>query len=228
MQQDLGKFETIIEYVGEQPIVFTEEFCKMYTPKTYYDDYPGTHTYNGKTITLGENVEQLTWYDYFKDKLGETSAQIKNGAWVKPIANAPTYTTGANNTGWYFVYATDKTIGTINAEHSTNANLQYWKRIADAYTSSERNEGKDDNVKNPLASDIVFGNGAPQKSTLYATATAAGTESGYYLYMATSGKSRPSATNQDNKFYIQTLTTNADALAENVAVYYRTISKAKR
>ena len=227
LQQDLGKFETIIEYVGEQPIVFTEEFCKMYTPKTYYDDYPGTHTYNGKTITLGENVEQLTWYDYFIDKLGETSAQIKNGAWVKPIANAPTYTTGANNTGWYFVYATDKTIGTINAEHSTNANLQYWKRIADAYTSSERNEGKDDNVKNPLASDIVFGNGAPQKSTLYATATAAGTESGYYLYMATSGKSRPSATNQGNKFYIQTLTTNADALAENVAVYYRTISKGK-
>ena len=227
LQQDLGKFETIIEYVGEQPIVFTEEFCKMYTPKTYYDDYPGTHTYNGKTITLGENVEQLTWYDYFKDKLGETSAQIKNGAWVKPIANAPTYTTGANNTGWYFVYATDKTIGTINAEHSTNANLQYWKRIADAYTSSERNEGKDDNVKNPLASDIVLGNGAPQKSTLYATATAAGTDSGYYLYMATSGKSRPSATNQGNKFYIQTLTTNADALAENVAVYYRTISKGK-
>ena len=227
LQQDLGKFETIIEYVGEQPIVFTEEFCKMYTPKTYYDDYPGTHTYNGKTITLGENVEQLTWYDYFKDKLGETSAQIKNGAWVKPIVNAPTYTTGANNTGWYFVYATDKTIGTINAEHSTNANLQYWKRIADAYTSSERNEGKDDNVKNPLASDIVLGNGAPQKSTLYATATAAGTESGYYLYMATSGKSRPSATNQGNKFYIQTLTTNADALAENVAVYYRTISKGK-
>lgn len=227
LQQDLGKFETIIEYVGEQPIVFTEDFCKMYTPKTYYDDYPGTHTYNGKTITLGENVEQLTWYDYFKDKLGETSAQIKNGAWVKPIANAPTYTTGANNTGWYFVYATDKTIGTINAEHSTNANLQYWKRIADAYTSSERNEGKDDNVKHPLASDIVIGNGAPQKSTLYATATAAGTESGYYLYMVTSGKSRPSATNQDNKFYIQTLTTNADALAENVAVYYRTISKGK-
>ena len=227
LQQDLGKFETIIEHVGEQPIVFTEEFCKMYTPKTYYDDYPGTHTYNGKTITLGENVEQLTWYDYFKDKLDETSAQIKNGAWVKPIANAPTYTTGANNTGWYFVYATDKTIGTIKAEHSTNANLQYWKRIADAYTSSERNEGKDDNVKNPLASDIVLGNGAPQKSTLYATATAAGTESGYYLYMATSGKSRPSATNQGNKFYIQTLTTNADALAENVAVYYRTISKGK-
>lgn len=226
LQQDLGKFETIIEYVGEQPIVFTEEFCKMYTPKTYYDDYPGVHTYNGNTVTAVTDVN-LTWETYIRTNLGETDAQIKNGAWVKPIANAPTYTTGANNTGWYFVYATDKTIGTINAEHSTNANLQYWKRIADAYTSSERNEGKDDNAKNPLASDIVLGNGAPQKSTLYATATAAGTESGYYLYMATSGKSRPSATNQGNKFYIQTLTTNADALAENVAVYYRTISKGK-
>lgn len=226
LQQDLGKFETIIEYVGEQPIVFTEEFCKMYTPKTYYDDYPGVHTYNGNTVTAVTDVN-LTWETYIRTNLGETDAQIKNGAWVKPIANAPTYTTGANNTGWYFVYATDKTIGTINAEHSTNANLQYWKRIADAYTSSERNEGKDDNVKNPLASDIVLGNGAPQKSTLYATATAAGTESGYYLYMATSGKSRPSATNQGNKFYIQTLTTNADAFAENVAVYYRTISKGK-
>lgn len=226
LQQDLGKFETIIEHVGEQPIVFTEEFCKMYTPKTYYDDYPGVHTYNGNTVTAVTDVN-LTWETYIRTNLGETDAQIKNGAWVKPIANAPTYTTGANNTGWYFVYATDKTIGTINAEHSTNANLQYWKRIADAYTSSERNEGKDDNAKNPLASDIVLGNGAPQKSTLYATATAAGTESGYYLYMATSGKSRPSATNQGNKFYIQTLTTNADALAENVAVYYRTISKGK-
>lgn len=226
LQQDLGKFETIIEHVGEQPIVFTEEFCKMYTPKTYYDDYPGVHTYNGNTVTAVTDVN-LTWETYIRTNLGETDAQIKNGAWVKPIANAPTYTTGANNTGWYFVYATDKTIGTINAEHSTNSNLQYWKRIADAYTSSERNEGKDDNVKNPLASDIVLGNGAPQKSTLYATATAAGTESGYYLYMATSGKSRPRATNQDNKFYIQTLTTNADALAENVAVYYRTISKGK-
>lgn len=227
LQQDLGKFETIIEHVGEQPIVFTEEFCKMYTPKTYYDDYPGEHKFGNVTVSNDGVTAQTTWEEYVKTILNVSDAQIKNGAWVKPIANAPTYTTGANNTGWYFVYATDKTIGTINAEHSTNANLQYWKRIADAYTSSERNEGKDDNVKNPLASDIVLGNGAPQKSTLYATATAAGTESGYYLYMATSGKSRPSATNQDNKFYIQTLTTNADALAENVAVYYRTISKGK-
>ena len=225
LQQDLGKFETIIEYVGEQPIVFTEEFCKMYTPKTYYDDYPGVHTYNGNTVTAVTDVN-LTWETYIRTNLGETDAQIKNGAWVKPIANAPTYTTGANNTGWYFVYATDKTIGTINAEHSTNANLQYWKRIADAYTSSERAAG--DDTKPLTASAIVLDdNGQPQKSTLYATATAAGTESGYYLYMATSGKSRPSATNQGNKFYIQTLTTNADAFAENVAVYYRTISKGK-
>lgn len=226
LQQDLGKFETIIEHVGEQPIVFTEEFCKMYTPKTYYDDYPGEHKFGNFTVSSDRVTAQTTWEEYVKTILNVSDAQIKNGAWVKPIANAPTYTTGANNTGWYFVYATDKTIGTINAEHSTNANLQYWKRIADAYTSSERAAG--DDTKPLTASAIVLDdNGQPQKSTLYATATAAGTESGYYLYMATSGKSRPSATNQGNKFYIQTLTTNADALAENVAVYYRTISKGK-
>lgn len=226
LQQDLGKFETIIEHVGEQPIVFTEEFCKMYTPKTYYDDYPGEHKFGNVTVSSDRVTAQTTWEEYVKTILNVSDAQIKNGAWVKPIANAPTYTTGANNTGWYFVYATDKTIGTINAEHSTNANLQYWKRIADAYTSSERAAG--DDTKPLTASAIVLDdNGQPQKSTLYATATAAGTESGYYLYMATSGKSRPSATNQGNKFYIQTLTTNADALAENVAVYYRTISKGK-
>ena len=233
LQQTLGKFETIVEQVTvegkQQSIVFTEDFCKLYTPKTYYADYPGTHTYNGETVTPGENVEQLTWDNYFKDKLGETSAQIKNGAWVKTVANAVTFTTGTEKTGWYFVYATDKTIGTIKAEHSTNANLQYWKRIADAYTSSERNEGKDDNVKNPLASDIVLGNGAPQKSTLYATAKAAGEDSGYYLYMATSGQSRPTATYSTNKFFIQVLTTTTTQaeLAQNVAIYYRTISKGK-
>lgn len=233
LQQDLGKFETIIEYVGEQPIVFTEEFCKMYTPKTYYDDYPGTHTYNGKTITLGENVEQLTWYDYFKDKLGETSAQIKNGAWVKTVANAVTFTTGTEKTGWYFAFANDATgangLGTINTNHQGGGDyeLKYWKRIANAYTAQERADKEDKKTLDP-PSDIVSG-GQPQHATLYATATAAGEDSGYYLYMATSGQSRPTATYSTNKFFIQVLTTTTTQaeLAQNVAIYYRTISKGK-
>lgn len=225
LQTDLGKFETIVEYVGSQPVVFTEEFCTMYTPKTYYDDYTGTHTYDGKTITPVTDAN-MTWEQYFASSLGIPSAIEKNGAWVKPIANAKSYTTGASDTGWYFVYATDKSIGTISAEHSVNANESYWKRIADAYTASERENG--DDTKPLTASAIVLGdNGQPQKSTLYATATSAGENSGYYLYMATSGESRPSATYSSGKFFIKTLTSNEEALAKNVAVYYRTISRGK-
>lgn len=49
--------------------------------------------------------------------------------------------------------------------------------------------------------------------------------------MATSGNSRPSATYSKNDkyegFFIKTLTASEGALAENVAVYYRTISRGK-
>lgn len=238
LQQTLGKFETIVEQVTvegkQQTIVFTEDFCKLYTPKTYYVDYPGTHTYNGKTVTPGENVEQLTWDNYFKDKLGETSAQIKNGAWVKTVANAVTFTTGTEKTGWYFAFANDATsaygLGTINTNHHKDGGdyeLKYWKRIANAYTAQERADKEDKKTLDP-PSDIVSG-GQPQHATLYATATAAGEDSGYYLYMATSGQSRPTATYSTNKFFIQVLTTTTTQaeLAQNVAIYYRTISKGK-
>ncbi len=224
LQTDLGKFETIVETVNGQPVVFTKEFCEMYTPKTYYVDYTGTHKYKDKTIATVTD-EKLTWAEYFKSSLGIEKAEERNGAWVSPIPNAKSYTTGAENTGWYFVYATDKSIGTISAEHSQNANESYWKRIADAYTASEREAG--DDKKTLTASEIVLGDGQPQKSTLYATATSAGENSGYYLYMATSGNSRPSATYSSGKFFIKTLTASEGALAENVAVYYRTISRGK-
>lgn len=238
LQQTLGKFETIVEQVTvegkQQTIVFTEDFCKLYTPKTYYADYPGTHTYNGETVTPGENVEQLTWDDYFKTRLGETSAQIKNGAWVKTVANAVTFTTGTEKTGWYFAFANDATgaygLGTINTNHHKNGGdyeLKYWKRIANAYTAQERADKEDKKTLDP-PSDIVSG-GQPQHATLYATATAAGEDSGYYLYMATSGQSRPTATYSTDKFFIQVLTTTTTQaeLAQNVAIYYRTISKGK-
>lgn len=226
LQTDLGQFETIVETVNGQPVVFTKEFCEMYTPKTYYVDYTGPHKYKNKDNIPAVTDENLTWEDYFKLSLGITEPKIQNGAWVSPIPNAKSYTTGTENTGWYFVYATDKSIGTISAEHSVNANESYWKRIADAYTASEREKG--DDKKTLTASEIVLGdNGQPQKSTLYATATSAGENSGYYLYMATSGNSRPSATYSSGKFFIKTLTASEGALAENVAVYYRTISRGK-
>lgn len=229
LQTDLGQFETIVETVNGQPVVFTKEFCEMYTPKTYYDDYTGTHKYKDNTIAAVTD-EQLTWEEYFESSLGISNAVKKNSAWVSPIPNAKSYTTGAENTGWYFVYATDKTIGTISAEHSVNANESYWKRIADAYTAGEREAGKDKETL-PASAIVLGNNGQPQKSTLYATATSAGENSGYYLYMATSGNSRPSATYSKNDkyegFFIKTLTASEDSLAQNVAVYYRTISRGK-
>lgn len=179
------------------------------------------------------------------------------------------FTTGTEQTGWFFLYANDANgtgdLGKINTKHSTAAvnnnapsgaaeasevqaddvELKYWKRIADAYTASERANGEDDNAKNPLTSTIVKGFGAPQKGTLYATATAAlVSSSGYYMYVATSGKVKPTIEygNVDNTtlgYLISVNTiknggsaTTADDTTEqsvdtagNVAVFYRKITK---
>lgn len=201
--------------------------------------------------------------------------------WVKGYANEEIagydvehldnlgFTTGTEQTGWFFLYANDANgtgdLGKINTKHSTAAvnnnapsgaaeasevqaddvELKYWKRIADAYTASERANGEDDNAKNPLTSTIVKGFGAPQKGTLYATATAAlVSSSGYYMYVATSGKVKPTIEygNVDNTtlgYLISVNTvknggsaTTADDTTEqsvdtagNVAVFYRKITK---
>ena len=181
--------------------------------------------------------------------LAKTDTDASTSYWVKGYANSDIatydvkdlsklgFTTGKAETGWFFLYANDADgangLGTINTSHSTNSDLQYWKRIADAYTSSERNEGKDDNVKNPLASDIVLGNDAPQKSTLYATATAAEVNSQYYMYTATSNEAvKPQVEFDDtrNGYFISVKTNDQDAAgnkrqAQNVAVFYRKITK---
>ena len=179
------------------------------------------------------------------------------------------FTTGTEQTGWFFLYANDANgagdLGKINTKHSTavvnnnapsgaaeasevqadDAELKYWKRIADAYTASERANGEDDNANNPLTSTIVKGFGAPQKGTLYATATAAlVSSSGYYMYVATSGKVKPTieygnVENNVNGYLISVNTvknggsaTTADDTTEqsadtagNVAVFYRKITK---
>ena len=202
--------------------------------------------------------------------------------WVKGYANEEIagydvehldnlgFTTGTEQTGWFFLYANDANgtgdLGKINTKHSTaavnnnapsgaaeasevqadDAELKYWKRIADAYTASERANGEDDNAQNPLTSTIVKGFGAPQKGTLYATATAASVSaSGYYMYVATSGTVKPTIEygNVENnvKGYlisVQTVkdgdATTADDTTEqsadtagNVAVFYRSVSSAK-
>ncbi len=213
--------------------------------------------------------------------LAQSNTVASTSYWVKGYKNSEIatydvdnlkglgFTTGTEQTGWFFLYANDANgtgdLGKINTKHSTaavnnnapsgaaeasevqadDAELKYWKRIADAYTASERENGEDDNAKNPLTSTIVKGFGAPQKGTLYATATAAHvSSSGYYMYVATSGKVKPTIEygNVDNTtlgYLISVNTvkngdsaTTADDTTEqsadtagNVAVFYRKITK---
>ena len=178
--------------------------------------------------------------------LAKTDTDASTSYWVKGYANSDIatydvkdlsklgFTTGKAITGWFFLYANDATgangLGTINTSHSTNSDLQYWKRIADAYTASEREKGLD---KTDLKSNIVYGGGSPQLSTLYATATAAEVNSQYYMYTATSNEAvKPQVEFDDtrNGYFISVKTNDQDATgnkrqAQNVAVFYRKITK---
>ena len=230
----------------------------------YYEEGQ-THTVNGKSLTIADTFEyneetQVTtykdwdWYfnTYYTGASSNDTKVVKttDGTWVYEKNTWAQYSTGTVNTGWYFVYANDAAgnegnVGTVNAKHTVNGMTQgaytivdrdFWKRIANAYTASEKEKGLNDpsNANYKLNSDIVLnedehGNKAPLVNNLYATATAA-TKSGYYLYIASSGESRPTAINQDDKFYIQINTVDVGnekesaKLAKNVAVYYRSIA----
>ena len=230
----------------------------------YYEEGQ-THTVNGKSLTIADTFEyneetQVTtykdwdWYfeTYYKNASSNDTKVVKtqDGTWVYEKNTWAQYSTGTVNTGWYFVYANDAAgnegnVGTVNAKHTDKRSTQgeytivdrdFWKRIANAYTASEKEKGLNDpsNANYKLNSDIVLnedehGNKAPLVNNLYATATAA-TKSGYYLYIASSGESRPTAINQDDKFYIQINTVDVGnekesaKLAKNVAVYYRSIA----
>lgn len=197
--------------------------------------------------------------------LAKTDTDASTSYWVKGYANSDIatydvkdlsklgFTTGKAITGWFFLYANDATgangLGTINTNHQGGGEieLKYWKRIADAYTASERQTKIKDETgveytlaTIPLKSDIVKDkdiNGAdtksPQKSTLYATATAAEANSQYYMYTATSNEAvKPQVEFDDtrNGYFISVKTNDQDAAgnkrqAQNVAVFYRKITK---
>lgn len=155
------------------------------------------------------------------------------------------YTTGDSKHGWYFLYANNANggysgIGTIDVAHNSDSddeNLKYWKRIADAYSSTERASGAN---TEPLNQSALTQNKQVTKGYVYATATAAPVANGgdgYYLYTTTSkGNSDITHyTTTDNKdaFYININTTdnlNADGKFDendyvgNFAVYYRMIT----
>ncbi len=145
------------------------------------------------------------------------------------------FSTGTEKTGWYFLYATDANgtngLGIINTNHQGGGEieLKYWKRIANAYTAQERADKIDTQPLDP-PSDIVSG-GQPQHATLYATATAASVNGGYYLYTATSNNDVTPTIVSDAQKYFISVTTNAENADEaqqkagNVAVFYRRITK---
>lgn len=194
--------------------------------------------------------EKLTWQAYFDITFGTGKIKYQKdvGAWVEEKSSWTEYSTGTKQTGWYFVYANDQQggnnqIGKVDAVHSNletvgYSDLWYWKRIANAYTMDERNAGYDDDSKanspyahNPLNSAIVRESvdgtisTVPYKGTLYATATAANfknnpSASGYYMYIASSGNTKPTSVNYDGKFFIQA----EGGVSQNVAVYYRSIA----
>lgn len=216
----------------------------------------GTFSATSATKGAGDNVGGIIG-------LAKDDTDASTSYWVKGYANSDIatydvkdlsklgFTTGKATTGWFFLYANDATgangLGTINTSHSTNSDLQYWKRIADAYTASERQTKIKDETgveytlaTIPLKSDIVKDkdiNGAdtksPQKSTLYATATAAEANSQYYMYTATSNEAvKPQVEFDDtrNGYFISVKTNDQDATgnkrqAQNVAVFYRKITK---
>lgn len=217
----------------------------------------GTFSATSATKGAGDNVGGIIG-------LAKDDTDASTSYWVKGYANSDIatydvkdlsklgFTTGKATTGWFFLYANDATgangLGTINTSHSTNSDLQYWKRIADAYTASERQTKIKDETgveytlaTIPLKSDIVKDkdiNGAdtksPQKSTLYATATAAEvTEKGYYMYTATSNNDvKPSVIYDNGVYYISVKTNVINAedekvQAQNVAVFYRSVSSSK-
>lgn len=235
----------------------------VYPTPYEYIDAVGAHNVNGQNVTLeqtyttDETTGEITkrdweWYftKYYKNiSTDSTVVKTKDGTWVYAKNTWAQYSTGKVNTGWYFVYANDAedegNVGTVNAKHTATSSTQgeytivdrdFWKRIANAYTASEKEKGLNDpsNANYKLNSDIVlsaddYGNKAPLVNNLYATATAA-TKSGYYLYIASSGDSRPTAKSDGGKFYIQINTVDVDnakesaKLAKNVAVYYRSIA----
>lgn len=177
--------------------------------------------------------------------LAKTDTDASTSYWVKGYANSDIatydvkdlsklgFTTGKATTGWFFLYANDATgangLVAINTSHSTNSDLQYWKRIANAYTAQERADGDDKKTIAP-PSGIVSG-GQPQYATLYATATAASVNGGYYLYTATSNNDVTPTIVSDAQKYFISVTTNAENADEaqqkagNVAVFYRQITK---
>lgn len=265
LKDTLGLFTAITEVVNGTTIIFTKELVggasdaeseesseeSAIYPRPYdYIDAVGEHAVGGQNVTLddtcvkdenGNITSYKDWAWYFSTYY--TGAEFINDTWVLRKPDWKAYSTGTEQTGWYFVYANDTVsediVGTVDALHQSSVGVgsltdkDFWKRIANAYTKEEIESGEDTALLySTLASNIrgetVSSGGLVQHNNLYATATSARTtKSGYYLYIASSGSSRPTAIHDsaEDKFYIQ-INTAIDkmTIAKNVAVYYRSFA----
>jgi len=237
----LGKFVyTPVSFtIGGNNVIITKEITDNYSPRQLFADesLPDFEPENGVS-----NDE--VWKTFIANRLGKDVSLIavSNGVWtsIEQVGDEA-HTTGTENTGWYFVYANDK--AGLRASHVESGDashpsvltdpakiaeeLKYWKRIANAYTAAEI-DGTDDTAS--LTSSIVgivngttvTGGGELAKYNIYAAALAS-VDNGFYLYMDASGV-KPDiwhgTENNDQNFYIDANTRQA----ENVAVYYRTVS----
>lgn len=265
LKDTLGLFTAITEVVKGTTIIFTKELVggasdseseesseeSAIYPRPYdYIDAVGEHVVGGQNVTLdstcvkdenGNITSYKDWAWYFSTYY--KGAEFINDTWVLRKPDWKAYSTGTEQTGWYFVYANDTVsediVGTVDALHQSSVigasltDKDFWKRIANAYTKEEIESGEDtallySTLASNISGETVSSGGLVQHNNLYATATSASTtKSGYYLYIASSGASRPTAIHDsaEDKFYIQ-INTAIDkmTIAKNVAVYYRSFA----
>ncbi|MEG2450664.1 MAG: hypothetical protein RSB09_02910, partial [Clostridia bacterium] len=172
---------------------------------------------NGVAINCLESdlVENNGEYVFYTEKAGQTQ-----------------YSTGKPNTGFYFAYANDaytSSLATenINTKHATAQNpsdLDFWKYIAQAYSTAEIADGK--NIHPNVASAITYGGKNADIGYIYATAMA-GNKNGAYLYVGDSATAFADKAklkfNAANKGYLEI----NSAKSGNVLLFYKELAIGK-
>lgn len=240
----------VVETLGMYIAVSDEQRNNVFT-KELTDAYESPSKYDPKNAaSMTSNDDWAGYISTFHAKGKEVTEH--NGVWAYATGNTDGYTTGKAHTGWYYVYANDRSgLDTTHVSASDNekpsilpagerdAELLYWKRIANAYTAEERNTIANDTLTSPIVSqkngDTVTGGGELAQGYIYAAARESQL-SGYYLYMDATGLKpeiyygEPTTWNDKEHnirpFYLTAKTSLEDANdqnAQNVAIYYRSV-----
>lgn len=217
-------------------VTFNAEFCNTHDVNAFATQY------------LGEASPQYTGWDHLMQTQFESDKPRLNasGDWIVIDSSGKAYTTGKDNTGWYYVYATDgvaaagasKDINTLHSSAATGdlTNLNYWKYIANAFSVADITNGLPDIIAaatSPIILNSAHTNGGGEivAGFIYASA-AAGTKDGMYLYMLSSdmsGLASGGLTDADgnplsasvyagDSYYIR-----ANSDVENVLIFYKEI-----